>query len=125
MSTIDPGSEPVLTVEDTKPSENAIGMAALPDVAGIARPATELFWALPGHASTPGAPSLTAPSIPAAGGVLLPSSVPRGVGPGVAAPDAVSSSPEIPAWPFHVAEREQAGSLTVPPTYPSATELFS
>jgi cysteine desulfurase / selenocysteine lyase len=128
MSTSDPSSETVLTVDNTEATENSGGVASLPDLAVIARLANEFFAALPEQASSPGTSPAGTPAPASIGvdthGFPFPSGVAPNV-PGGPSPAAVNFSPEVPGSPSHIVEREKAGSLSTPPTYPSATELFS
>ena len=122
MSTSDPSAETVLTLEDkTEGAKNSNALAALPDLEVIAKLANEFFAALPGQAPNLAAPTpggVDASAVPAPGGIVpdVPGAASTGTG---------GFSPTPPPAPLSLLEREQAGSLTAPPTYPSATELFS
>ena len=132
MSTSDPSSESVLTADtdDTKVAENLPGgMASLPDLTTIARLANEFFAALPGRDVTPGAvPPATPPSgVDSKPFLASPTDVAVASSnvPYAASPIGETFSPPgEPGAPFYFVERENAGSPTATPTYPSAIELF-
>lgn len=124
MSTSDPSAETVLKdVEDAQAPRPAAGPSvSLPDVEVIARLANEFFSALPMQPRTEG--SLPAsPSVPSEVKTPVTKDV-AGVSPATAPTAATNVPQSVPATPPQV-DQERANSLGAPPTYPSATELFS
>jgi cysteine desulfurase / selenocysteine lyase len=124
MSTSDPSAETVLKdVEDAQAQGPPAGSGlSLPGVEVIARLANEFFAALPTQPPTPG--SLPAsPSIPSEVKTPVTKDV-AGVSPATAPRAATNIPQSVPGAPPQV-DQGKTTSLGAPPTYPSATELFS
>ncbi len=121
MSTSDPGTETVVNLEDkAEGAKNSNSLTVLPDLEVIAKLANEFFAALPSQTANPAsAPSsgIETRALPVRG-VSMPNipSVPAGAG---------AFTPTAQPTPLPLIEREQAGSFTSLPTYPSPAELFT